>query len=193
MRAHHSLLLWAFKHNVSPLSASIAHELVVKWLPTTFDSFDVLVAWAMACKFEETDWEHDMIGFDQISRACNIVASHSTLVERERLLLQRIGFVVPFKTPIRRIFEGLSNTKLTKSWLYLILYLECDHLLNIEDWQKLIQSHNDGIIHPLFLHTLHGMIPTQMLNRLDPPSPKRLTCKKRKLDQYAAAAMMLEC
>lgn len=121
---------WAF-HHASPLSIGIAYELMQEG----DDPRTRAVCWWLAFKFEEVEPLH----IDDILYFCKVNASYKQCCRRERDVLGRINFTIPYHTTVRDIHERLSEiTDANRAWLVAICVQRVAHVHSADDWARMI-------------------------------------------------------
>ena len=162
-RLHMTLLRYFHEDHVSALAASTACSL----LRRDFSRLLVLVCWWVALKFEETHQPdiRDLLALFHFKEG------YENACEAERTLLCSVGFVVPFKTPIRDMYN--TATRLTRAelrdWSFVLLYSNMAHLKTGCEWIRVIEEERTSCILSIVL----SLSPPSMKRNIRPPRKRK--------------------
>lgn len=168
---HRRLLKWAYRNNISPLTAALARDLM-RWGD---DTHLMLACWWIALKFEETEWS---VPVTRIAVCVGLKVSKAGMLAAEKCVLQRVNFCIPYDTAVRRIYESIArHDGITHAWLYVLQYLGALHIYKTDDWARIINDHVMRRYTPLILQSAVCHVPVRMANPFDIHAP-RLPCKR---------------
>ena len=162
-RLHTTLLRYFYEDHVSALAASTACSL----LRRDFSRLLVLVSWWVALKFEEV-YQPDI---KYLLTLFHFKEGYTDACEAERTLLCSVGFVVPFKTPIRDMYN--TATRLTRAelrdWSFVLLYSNMTTLKTGCEWIRVIEEERTSCI----LCFILALAPANMKRNLRPPRKRK--------------------
>ena len=175
VNVHNILLGRAYRIGVSPLTASLAKQMI---LPDDSEAI-LLACWWIALKFEEVEWNEYIVA---TGARCGLSVTYKEMIKAEAVVLQRNNFCVPFRTKIRSIWELLEmNSKFTYSWLYALIHCGMDNMYTPSEWAQIIKDQKCGKYVPVVLNVLCRLIPPVMAKHIENRSP-RLTLKRKRED-----------
>jgi hypothetical protein len=126
---------WAFD-NVHPLSIGIAYELMQEG----DDPLTCAICWWLAFKFEEIE----PLCIDDIMSLCYVHASYKKCCLKERDVLERNNYMIPYRTSMREIFECLTRvTFAERAWLVAICLQRVGKERSASDWAHMISMSFD--------------------------------------------------
>jgi hypothetical protein len=167
------LLDRSYREGVSPLTASLAKEMILPGDPDTV----VLACWWIALKFEEVEWQEYIV---TTASLCGLNVSYKEMVQAEAVVLQRNQFRIPYHTCIRSIWNLLDvKNEFTNSWLYALLYFGVIEMYTPHQWAQIIRDQRSGKYISVVLCVLCGLVPRVLARRIENRSP-RLTLKRKR-------------
>ena len=131
MLAQRLHLYFVTDENVSPLTASLAWALMRPY----DDAATMVACWWLACKFEETDFSYP--AWEGV-RTLSVVESVARLRCAGRDVLARIGFVLPYRTTVRALYELLGAGY--DAWLFALLEVGVVYLYTAVHWAEMIRG-----------------------------------------------------
>lgn len=141
------------------------------------DAFVILTCWWVALKFEQPRWQESIIV--TASAAVGLYVRYRDMVLLEAMVLDRMQFQIPFRTPGRELWERLRlHTLRTSTWIFALLIADAFHLFPVDEWLALIHDHAHHRCTPLLLYTLADMLPRKLAAELHGGHQPRIGWKR---------------
>ena len=159
---------------VSPLTSSLALALQ----RPDDDAVALLACWWIAIKFEEGEY----LPIKALLAEVPGVATPRTLLATEARVLERVGFVLPYRTEVRRIHESLPTTsRAFDEWLHLLQEFRIVHLYSPAEWARILAAAVARTSVSPVVQMMSYLVRRRTRERLCPRTPT-LTLRKRARD-----------
>lgn len=187
----HRLIRQAFlgQLHAHPLTMSIAHAMI----RTDDDPLMIIACWWMAFKFEERE---SHLPIEDLITLFPSVVTHERVCNAERMILVRQSFFMPYRTPMRAIYDLLpvESAHEYHDWLSNLEEHKVLHSFSPIDWVNILTATVNRTSIPTSVQAIASMFRARHRRRLCPSSP-RLTyhAKSKGINKSPLAIRIIDC